>query len=260
MRSKLLLRTVAALAVSTASAVSAQAVGIAGWDFSQYFSSGELSIDGATYTDTLSANYSNLDPSFNAGAESAAYGTLFLPSAGTGNDPFVPFTGSLASNLAFSAGSNPFDSHTILLNEGQVFQNFLSMTATTSVSVVFQGTVASLPGQQVENWALVLGGRTLSGSQSVGVEFSTDGVSYTSVGGINLTSVDTPFTVNFGATPSQQAFVRLSFSAPGAGGLNQAIIDNVTLRGDVVPIPEPGTAAMLLVGLVGLARAGRRHA
>ena len=268
MRSKLLIQALASLAVSAASAVTAQATGIAGWDFSQYFSSGELSTDGATYTNTLSANYSNLDPTFNAGAEAAAYGTMYMDgtagstnvNAGSGSDPFVPFTGSLASNLPFFPASNPFDSQTILLNEGQTFANLLSMTATNSVSVVFQGTVSSLAGQTAQNWGIVLGGKTLSGTSSVGIEFSTNGASYSSFGTLNLTSLDTPFTVNFGATASPQGFVRLTFAAPAGGGVNQALIDNLTLRADVVPVPEPGTAAMLLLGLVGLARAGRRHA
>jgi hypothetical protein len=269
MRPKLLIRTLASFAASAAFAVSAQAVGVAGWDFSQYYGAGLLSTDGATFTNTLSANYSNLDPSFNAGPESAPFGTMYMNGAfnSTNVNPeaatpeFYPTTGSLASNLAFAAASNPFDSHTILLNESppQTFAEFLSMTATAAVSVVFQADLSSIP-EQGANWSIVFGGQTFSGGSTVGVEFSTNGSSYTSFGSVNLTAVDTPFTVALGIAPSDLAFVRLSFAAPGAGGAGQAIIDNVTLRADIVPIPEPGTAAMLLVGLVGLARAGRRQA
>ena len=40
----------------------AQASTIAGWDFSQYVGSSFLSVDGASFTNTLDANYSDLDP------------------------------------------------------------------------------------------------------------------------------------------------------------------------------------------------------
>ena len=74
MRAKLLIGLIA----SAFLAAPAGASGIAGWDFSQYFGDGILSTDGTTFTNTLPANYSNLDPSFNAGAGSAAFGTMFM--------------------------------------------------------------------------------------------------------------------------------------------------------------------------------------
>jgi len=257
MRAKALIGLIA----SAFLAAPAGASGIAGWDFSQYFGDGTLSTDGLNFTNTLSANYSNLDPTFNAGAESAAFGTMFMngsfgstnvdPSAGTG---LQPTTGSLASNIGFSPASNPFDSFSILLSEGQTFANALSMTALNAVSVVFKADLssASLLGQ---SWALAIGGKTFSGTNSVGVEFSTDGSSYSSVGTLNLTAVDSLFNVNLGAGPSSMAFVRLNFGSPASG---QAIIDNLTIS--ATTIPEPGTAALLLLGLAGLAASGRRHA
>jgi len=51
--------------------------------------------------------------------------------------------------------------------------------------------------------------------------------------------------------------VRLNFGSPASG---QAIIDNLTISATTTPIPEPGTAAMLLLGLAGLAVTGRRPA
>ena len=258
MRPGPLIAWIAAFAAAPVLSVPAAAAGIAGWDFSQYFGAGFLTTDGATFVNTLDANYSNLDPTSNAGAESAAYGTMYMNGSfgstnvtpGTGTEEFAPTTGSLASNIAFAPASNPFDSHTILLNEGQTFTEFLSMATTAAVSVVFQADLSSTTDLGT-NWALALGGQTFSGSQSVGVEFSTDGTSYSSVGSLNLTTIDTPFMLNLGAGPSQLAFVRLNFGATGA------IIDNVTLSADLVPIPEPGSAALLLLGLAGLARVGR---
>src|SRR5258707_9305890 len=108
MRTRALIGLIAS--VSALLSAPAGATGIAGWDFSQYFGDGLLSTDGVTFTNTLSANYSNLDPTFNAGAESAAFGTMFMNgsfgstnvNAGSGTEQFLPTTGSLASNLAFS--------------------------------------------------------------------------------------------------------------------------------------------------------------
>ena len=257
-------RTLIGLIASAFLASPAGATGIAGWDFSQYIGASLLSIDGATFTNTLSANYSQLDPTFNAGAESAAFGKMFmdgtngssLVNAGSGTEQFLPFSGSLASNIGFAPGApNPFDSFSILTSEGQVAANALSMTAAGLVSIVFSAdlTTASLQGS---SWSVTLGGQTVSGTSSVGVEFSTDGVSYASFGNFSLNTSDTAFTKALGAGPSQKAFVRLSFPDPANG---QAIIDNVTISATTSPIPEPGTAAMLLFGLTGLALTGRRR-
>jgi len=261
MRARLLIGSIASFAVSAAFAASAQAVGVAGWDFSQYFGAGFLTTDGATFTSTLDANYSNLDPTFNAGAESAAFGTMYVDgqfgstaiTPGSGTEEFAPTSGSLVSNIGFAPASNPFDSFTILTDEGQTFTEFLSMATTAAVSVVFAADLTTVPDQG-QNWVLTLGGQTFSGSQSVGVEFSTDGSSYSPVGSLNLTTIDTPFSLSLGAGPSDLAFVRLSFGETGA------IIDNVTLSADLIPIPEPGTATLLLAGITGLAALGRRGA
>ena len=243
---------------------SAQALMVAGWDFSQYLGDGILSTDGATGANTLSANYSNLDPTFNAGAESASFGAMFINGqyGSTNVDPFdpnlpalVPTAGSLASNIngpVQGAGDNPFDSDSILLNEGQAFFNLLSMAATANVSVVF--TASTLPaGGAGTDWVLTLGGRTTGGTQSVGVEFSTNGISFVPVGSLTLSATDTPFTLSLSAAASPGAYVRLNFAPTGG---NYALIDNVGLSANV--IPEPGTALLLVTGLAGLARFGRR--
>jgi hypothetical protein len=88
----------------------------------------------------------------------------------------------------------------------------------------------------------------------VTIEFSTDGSNYVGFGSVNLTNVDTAFNVSLGAAESDRAFVRLGFT-----GVGQPLIDNVAI-GASLSVPEPATAALLLVGLAGLARAGRRRA
>jgi hypothetical protein len=260
----------AAAALALFGAAPAQAATmVAGWDFAQYFGAGFLSTDGATFTDTLSANYSNLDPTFNAGTESAQFGTMFIDgqhgstavAAGSGSEPFLPTSGSLGSNLTapvLGGGLNPFDSHTILLSENPSgFASFLSMVATSTVSVVFSGDLTSVP-QTGQGWSITFGGQTSQGTASITVEFSTDGTNYTSAGpALSLTTTDALFTVSFGSATSERAFVRLTIDP---GSALDARIDNVALNvASLVAVPEPTTAALLLAGLVGLARFGRRR-
>ncbi|RIL01358.1 MAG: hypothetical protein DCC71_18025 [Proteobacteria bacterium] len=259
MKAKLLLTTAIAFALTIGA--SANAAMIAGWDFSQYFADGALSLDGETLTDTLPANYSDLDPTFGAGAESAAYGRMYLNgqfgSAATPldfTDPFVPSAaagGSLLSNLNAPAGV-PFDQLNVLTAEGQAFTNLQVMTALAATSVVFEAD----PAQLGSDWSFSFGAKTSAGSSSVGVEFSTDGASYASVGSASLTSVDTAFEFALGALASDKAYVRLTFEAPV--GASQAFLDNVAFSATPV-VPEPGTALLLVAGLVGLAKAGRRE-
>jgi hypothetical protein len=244
----------------------ARAALIAGWDFSQYFSAGLLSTDGATFTDTLDANYSSLDPTGNAGAESAAFGTMFMDGTNGSSDvdeasagaAFTATSGSLASNLG-APSPNPFDSLTVLSAEGQTFTSLLSMTAQSAVSVVFQADLGSI-ADVGSNFELSLGARTFSGVTTVGVEFSLDGLTYDPVTTLNLDATDTPFTgIALGGTGLNAAWVRLNFSDPIGGGDGQAIIDNLALSADLGPaVPEPGTLALVGSGLLGLYIRGRR--
>src|SRR5262245_50854543 len=132
----------------------AGATGLAGWDFSQYIDTGVLSIDGATFTNTLGANYSELSgvPQ-NAGPQAGAFGTMYMDGtngsstvdAGGGSEQFVPTTGSLTSNIAFSpTAANPFNSFSILTTNGQQSANNLSMLAISAVSIVFKVDLSSL--------------------------------------------------------------------------------------------------------------------
>jgi hypothetical protein len=263
MKTHSLIACLASVGLSAFLAGAAQASTIAGWDFSQYVGSSFLSIDGGSFTNVLDANYSDLDPN-GAGAESATYGTMLMDgnSGSTNVDPgsasaqFIPTTDSLTSNLNAPAVAGAFDSHTILFDELQPFQNFLSMTAQGAVSVVFVADLTSDP-QSGESWSVSFGGKTFSGSAQVGIEFSTDGSSYTSFGSVNLSAADTAFNVALGTGSTDTAYVRLTFGAPGAGGLNQAIIDNLAINATLVP--EPGTTGLFLAGLLGLVRFGRRR-
>jgi len=265
MNAKLLISTLAATVLSAAVAGPAAAISmVSGWDFSQYTTDGFLSLDEVTLSNTLSANYSDLDPSFGAGAESAAFGTMHLDGQfGSTNtpldfaDPFVPSAaagGSLLSNKTAPAGAE-FDSFAILLNEGQPFANPFAMAAVAAATVVFEANLISVP-ETGDNWSVSFGARTFSGTSAIGVEFSTDGVTFNPFSSVNLTTVDTLYNVVFGGGPSEQAFVRLSFD-PAEG---QPFIDNVAISANLATVPEPSTLALLSLGLVGLARIGRRRA
>jgi hypothetical protein len=219
-------------------AAPAKASTIAGWDFSQYVGDGFLSIDGSTFTDTLNANYSNFDLTGNAGAESAAFGTMYIDGSfgstavpvGTGTEEIVPTGGSLVSNLdapVEGLGDNPFDSHTVLAGEGQTFTSFLAMTALAAVDVVFEADISSV-GTAMD-WVLTLGGKTFSGTSDIEVAFSTDGTTYASVGTIGLTAVEGPKSLSLATGPSDKGYVKLSLTA--ASG--QPIIDNVAIEASV---------------------------
>jgi hypothetical protein len=241
----------AALAVSVASAGSADASLVAGWDFSQYLDN-TYTLDGATAApDTLSANYSGLDPTFGAGAESAAFGRMRLPftPVGDGSEPFLPSAGSLTPNLGLPT-PNPFDSLTILASEGQALQSLLNMLAVQSVSVVFEADLSSIP-QAGSDWQISLASvlDTSVTSGSITFSFSSDGVNYSPLGSLAVTGTAGVLTTNAIAATSDRAFFKLDLT-PGVR------IDNV---GILATVPEPLTASMLIAGLGGLALMGRRR-
>lgn len=266
---KRLVTSLTPLALAALVGSSAQATMIAGWDFSQYTGDGFMSVDGGgSFTNTLAANYSDLDPTFGAGAESTALGTMYVNgqfgstnvAAGSGLEEFVPSAaagGSLVSNLTAPGGIADFDSFTVLASEGQLSTESLAMIAAATSSVVFEADLSST-SQAGSVWSISFGAKMFSGTSSVGIEFSSDGVTFVSFGSVNLTTVDTPFNVALGADETSKAYVRLSFDPSGA---NQPFLDNVAINAAnlVAVVPEPSTALLGSLGLLGLAVAGRRR-
>jgi hypothetical protein len=232
------LRSIAAAVIfSTLGASTAAADTVAGWDFSQWYQSGILSIDGLTGSNTLAANYSNLDPTNNAGAESAQFGTLYFNGQfgstsvvpdGSGNEVFQPTVPSLTSNLdapVLGPGTNPFDSLTILASENQRFQQLLSMGAIGNAQVVFSADLRNVP-QTGSNWLVSFAGQATSNS-TLSIDFSTNGTSFASAGSVNLTPEDTRYEVTLPAASSDLAFVRFRFTPPSGG---TQLIDNVAIE------------------------------
>lgn len=237
---------------------------VAGWDFSQYLGDNLLTIDGVNGATTLPANYSNLDPTFNAGAESAAFGTMYIDGSfgSTSVDPMaqtpiiVPtaaFDGSLAANLDAPVqqfGDNPFDSFTILAFEGQLFQTPLAMRASEPASMVFRADLSSVP-ETGSNWLLSFGGRTFSGTSIVTVDFSADGGGFSSSGSVMLEESERAYEIDLGPAPVDVVLVRLNFDPIG---LDWPIIDNVAIS-----VPEPGSTWQFVAAGAGLACFRRRR-
>ena len=262
------LTTLTALAASVLVAGNAGAITVAGWDFSQYFGENLLSVDGATFTDTLTANYSNLDPTFSAGAESAQYGTMFINGqhgstavdVASGTPAITPIFPSLASNINApvpgAIGAVPFDSLSVQIAEGQTFANTLAMGAQAPVSLVFEATLVPDAAHTGSAWGVTFGGKTLSGTSVVGVSFSLDGVSYGSATNVNLDTNDTPFSVAFSGGDSETLFVKFSMNPTNGTPL----IDNVSLNATLKAVPEPGAAVLLGAGLALVGALRRRSA
>ena len=265
MKTKLIM-LVAALTGSVLVAGSAGADLIAGWDFSQYRVDGALSINGSTYTDTLAANYSGLDPTNNAGAGSAAFGSFHIDGTNGSTNvdeasasavvvptAAVPGSAAITANLtapATSFGKNPFDSFSILAGEGQSNTQQLGITARGAADVVFR---AGQPGVTRSAWNVSFGGRAVSGFSNVDVAFSTNCASYSNVGTVELSEEQEAYRLYFGTVATDVGCVRLSLD-PGSGG--QPILDNVAVSATV---PEPGSTSLLVAGVLGLVGLARRR-
>ncbi len=251
-------------------APAANAIHVAGWDFSQFYVAGRLSIDGTTPVTSLDANYSSFDPTGNAGAESAAYGELDLTGAsvvpmaqnvadylGNGDAEDIPSgEGAIEANLdgpGTAPGTNWFNSFSVLEAEGQANTELLALRATAATTLTFevdpfQGGGAGTQGVG-QDYSVSFGARARSGgSGTVGVSFATDCSSYGGVTNVAIDETDTEYSVSFPNSYATTGCVRMDLS-------EDAILDNVSV--DVISLPEPGALMGFLAGalaLVGLRR------
>jgi len=261
---------IAAVVVSTASlAGTASAELIAGWDFSQYRVDGSLDAGGGA-TDTLPANYSSLDLTFGAGGtdpgDSADFGTLLMNGSlgSTDVNELAPSPGpevvahaneTQANRLAplDMAGANPgavnvFDAFNVLLGEGQANQSRVGLTARAPASLVFQVDQGAV---LTRTWEVSFAGFAIdpTGNVDVDVEFAADCGAYAFVDTVVLTADEQSFSLPMaGGVNDDEVCVRLSLD--DANG--QPVIDNVA-------VPEPGFAAMLVAGVLGLVGLERRR-
>ena len=244
---------------------------ISGFDGSQFFSSGGTVVD-STFANvgSFAAQFSELDTvadTFSGlGPDSAPFGGSFWDgSFGSDNTLVTSFTAGTftASSFNFQGSSSeittPFTlqmslqgtATSLVAEGGQENGNLLGYIANDDLAVVFSGDLSSA-GLVANDWFINLGANIASGSGSIGVEFSTDGTTYSPVDTFNLSAVETEFTSLTVTTPSDSAtgFFRLNLPS----GAN---IDNIAVFAE--PIPEPGTALLVLTGLVGLSHASRRR-
>jgi PEP-CTERM motif len=117
-----------------------------------------------------------------------------------------------------------------------VFSKTLNLTAGVSYSASF-----------------VLAGSTRGDTNVVEVDFGTSAASYTLPSGAPF-AVAAP--VQF--TPVVSGSYTLSFANQGGDNLG-AILDNVAVESIGAPIPEPGTYALMLAGLVAVGAVARRR-
>ncbi len=249
-------RAIAALALTMGVSASASAAPlVAGWDFSQYFADSVHSIDGGNTAapSDIRANYSSLDPN-GAGLQAQAFGVYHLPftPVGDASEPLlptaVPGSGSLLPNI----GQGPFNNFSVLQLEGQASQSDLAMVAVQTTSIVFEADLTSVL-QAGADWQITLAGATQSGAGTIAIEFSTDGTTYVSLTTANVASSAIAISTVAQPVTSDRAFFRLTLSPT-------VVIDNVGISANFVAVPEPSTAALLALGLLGLARIGRRRA
>lgn len=263
-----LIEIVSVIAVTLFLASSSRATNVAGWDFSQYANDGALTTDGSTFTNTLSANYSDKDATANAGAESAAFGRMYMDGSfgsslvSAGSEQVLPHARNTLANLDRStpvAGTNGFNSFSVLTGEGQTFTQRLGMTALATSLVVFEADLSST-AEVGTGWSFSFAGKTLvdsdcfgACSSNVSVEFSADGTNYVNYGTVNLTDEETAHSVEFTSSKSEKAYVRLGFD-PANG---QPMIDNVAVN--VIAVPEPASGLQLAAGLLSVCIAARRR-
>ena len=258
---QILIGSVAALAL----AGTAEAELVAGWDFSQYASDGSLDTDGNGLGEgTLDANWSSVGAAPGGGGPAAnAYGTMYID--GSNGSTLTDFEFGFPAEFAASAGylssnvNQPID-------EGGLFPYGdcgatapqtnclpLKMKAIDNVDVVFEATLTP-SGASGVNWAVEFAGTTDAGSDTVAVEASADGVSYSLVSTETLTTTDTEFVVPLGAgfDGLSRVFVRLGFTGSLVDGEN---IDNLGITADLPVSAVPAFPSALAPVFLALALA-----
>jgi hypothetical protein len=181
------------------------------------------------------------------GPSQAAGGSL-------GSNVAAPQAGDLATQVPFNA---PCSSQ-----NGQTFCESIAMLANPTddpLRIVFAATLVP-DGLLGQDWSMSFGSKTLGGTSNVTVDFSVDGTTYGNAQVFGFTTGDIARTADFSAVSGDlvsTVYLRFTFDAVSG---NEPLIDNVAIfAASTQPIPEPGTAMLLMTGLLGLGLSGRRR-
>jgi hypothetical protein len=163
---------------------------IAGWDFSGYSTTlfpGFSSLDGATLTGQVDANFSQNSPAFDT---AGAFGTLYYDGSFTStsfdlNAKEIEIGGDLGT-LASAGTIGASGNIGVLEDQGQQFgfANGLGLTTNGSITFAIDMTTFS-SGPAGEGWSLVFAAVNASDSDdssSIAWDYSLDGQSFTSTG------------------------------------------------------------------------------
>ena len=239
------------VAISAFLAGSAQAVEVAGWDFS------DTPSDGVSLT-SVDANYSSFSAS-GPGTGAAAYGSATLTNIiARGGDVRAGVRTDFVGGWAQDANQRGFNAFTSLQLDGQTYTLPMAITAASGAGdAVFEGDLTSFgAGQAGYGWSISFAGQVVGASSaSIGVEYAPDCASYSSLGSVSVDEEVGTYTVEFPKLAFDNACARLTI--PNTGD-ERVAVDNVSL--DVVAVPEPAVGAQLLAGAMGLVALFRRKA
>lgn len=237
-----------------------------GWDMS-YFETGFPFIAPSDFSGQYGANWSDLDASSNPGiglVDSANFGTMIWDgTAGSTNqiptgaaDTLFTSEGSLEANRTRpAAGTMDSTAQLPLQSDGQDAWTDLKLNTQDVMSIVFKSDLSSIP-ETGSDWLLSFAARTQFTGQTsmLTVDFSTDGVNYSSAQQFQIDDVDTLYEVSLGGTGLNMAFARITFDETAT------FLDNVATDAELSSVPEPGTLLLMVSGLGGLTAFSRRRA
>jgi hypothetical protein len=223
---------------------------VAGWDFSQSCLEGNLCDQSLQPVQTLSANYSDLDPTDGMGAESADFGTMYVDGQfGSSDVPglggwFTTVSPSLTLNTSVHTNyplveMGAAGNASIMQSEipGVPYQQH-AIRVSDVVDAVFSVDLTSYPGLLGSDWSVSFAAQSEGSGSEVAVSFSLDGVTYSAPIVQAVGGTEEVITVSLGGTDLSQAFVKLSFDSPQ----DPARIDNLAILADlplVSPTPPP---------------------